>query len=84
MHDIHHGGGGAGDAFTFVLLKSVIFYLFGLGCVEDQVGFLPPCGQMFYLDVDPGGVDDCINVKLTLHKHFGVVNIEEIAQFRSS
>lgn len=46
VHDIFplalHGGGGAGATFSFVLLKSVIFYLFGLGCVEDQVGFLPP------------------------------------------
>lgn len=99
VHDIIpqllHGRGGAGAAFSFVLLKSVIIHLFGLICVEDQVGFLPPCSQMFSLesllephcdtaDVAPGGVDDCIDVKLTLHKHFGVVNIEETAQFHSS
>lgn len=29
------------------------------------------------IDVDPGGVDDCINVKLTVPQHFSVVNIEE-------
>lgn len=99
VHDIFpqplHGHGGAGAAFSFVLLKSLIIYLFGLECVEDQVGFLPPCSQMFYLvslmephcdtiDVDPGGVDDCISVKLTLHKHFCVVNIEDTAHFHSS
>lgn len=83
VHDIFpqplHGHGGAGAAFSFVLLKSVIFYLLGLGCVEDQVGFLPPCSQMFYIvslmephcdNVEPHcdnlGVDDCLNVKLTL------------------
>lgn len=98
-HDIFpqplRGRGGVGAAFSFVLLKSVIIDLFGLGCVEDQVGFLPPCSQMFYLVsllerhcdsvyVDPGGIDDCINVRLTLHNHFGVVNIEETGQFDSS
>lgn len=53
VHDIFpqplHARGGAGVAFSFALLKSVIIYLLGLGCFQEQVGCLPPFSLMFCL-----------------------------------